>query len=105
MRCNQIKRRLHTATDPLIKSGSPHSLRFALLLGSFPTFWGAFRRARASGIVYASVRRPSGTNLVVYHPSLLPPVLEGDHFDYRWTGNAMATVLKLTGVGGALTWE
>jgi hypothetical protein len=55
--------------------------------------------------VYASVRRPSGTNLVVYRPSLLPPVIEGDHFDYRWTGDPTPTVLKLTGVGGALTWE
>jgi hypothetical protein len=36
---------------------------------------------------------------------LLPPVIEGGHFDYRWTGDAMPTVLKLAGVGGAHTWE
>jgi hypothetical protein len=54
--------------------------------------------------VYASVRRPSGTNLVVYRPSLLPPVIEGDHFDYRWTGGPTPAVLKLTGVGGALSY-
>jgi hypothetical protein len=30
----------------------------------------------------------------------LPPVIEGDHFDYRWTGEPTPTVLKLTGVGG-----
>jgi RES domain-containing protein len=66
-------------------------------------FGEALREAGASGIVYASVRRPTGTNLVVYRPSLLPPVIEGDGFDYRWTGDPTPTVLKLTGVGGALT--
>jgi hypothetical protein len=66
-------------------------------------FGEALRRAGASGIVYASVRRPCGTNLVVYRPSLLPPVIEGDHFDYRWTGGLTPAVLKLTAVGGALT--
>jgi len=34
----KIKRRLHTATGPLIKSGSLHSLRFVLLLGRFSAF-------------------------------------------------------------------
>jgi len=58
VRCNQIKRRLHTAMEPLIKSGSLDSLRFTLFLGGFPAFWGAFRRAEANGSVYASVRRP-----------------------------------------------
>jgi RES domain-containing protein len=66
-------------------------------------FGEAQRRAGANGIVYASVRRPSGTNLVIYRPSLLPPVIEGDHFDYRWTGGLTPAVLKLTGIGGALT--
>jgi RES domain-containing protein len=66
-------------------------------------FGGALRRAGANGIVYASVRRPSGANLVVYRPSLLPPVLQGDHFDYRWTGSPTPAVVKLTGVGGAVS--
>ena len=65
-------------------------------------FGEALRRAGTNGIVYTSVRRPSGTNLVVYRPSLLPPVLQGDHFDYRWTGSATPAVVKLTGVGGPL---
>jgi hypothetical protein len=66
-------------------------------------FGEALRRAGASGIVYASVRRSGGTKLVVYRPSLLPPVIEGDHFDSRWTGGPTPAVLRLTGVGGALT--
>ena len=61
-------------------------------------FGEATRRAGGNGIVYASVRRAGGTNLVVYRPSLLPPVREGDHFDYRWTGSPTPTVARLTGV-------
>jgi len=63
-------------------------------------FGEALRNAAANGIVYISVRRPSGTNLVVYRPSLLPPIIQGNHFDYRWTGGLTPAVLKLTGVGG-----
>jgi RES domain-containing protein len=63
-------------------------------------FGEALRHAVANGIVYMSVRRPSGTNLVVYRPSLLPPIIQGNHFDYRWTGGLTPAVLKLTGVGG-----
>jgi len=65
-------------------------------------FGEALRRAGANGIVYASVRRQSGTNLAVYRPSLLPPIAEGDHFDYRWTGSPTPAVAKLTDVGGAV---
>jgi RES domain-containing protein len=64
-------------------------------------FGEALRRNGSNGIVYGSVRRPAGTNLVIYRPSLLPPVLQGDHFDYRWTGSATPLVVKLTGVDGA----
>jgi hypothetical protein len=63
-------------------------------------FGEALRRARANGIVYASVRRPTGTNLVVYRSSLPPPVWEGDHFDYRWAGSPTPVVVKLTDTGG-----
>lgn len=62
-------------------------------------FGEVLRRAGASGIVYGSVRRPGGTNLVVYRPSLLPPLLQGDHFDYRWTGSPVPAVARLTNVG------
>jgi RES domain-containing protein len=62
-------------------------------------FGEALRRAGASGIIYESVRRTGGTNLVVYRPSLLPPVSQGDHFDYRWAGNPVPIVARLTNVG------
>jgi len=56
------------------------------------------RRGGADGIAYESVRRNGGTNLVVFRPSLLPPVLQGDHYDYRWTGSPRPAVAKLTNV-------
>ena len=64
------------------------------------SFGEARRRSGANGIIYGSVRRARGTNLVVYRPSLLLPIVQGDHFDYRWTGNPAPVVLKLTGVAG-----
>jgi RES domain-containing protein len=65
-------------------------------------FGEALRQAGANGIVYRSVRRPTGTNLAVYRPSLLPPIIQGDHFDYRWAGSLTPVVVKLTGVDGPL---
>jgi RES domain-containing protein len=59
-------------------------------------FGEARRQAGVNGIIYGSVRRTSGTNVVVYRPSLLPPVLQGAHFDYRWTGKPAPAVVKLT---------
>jgi RES domain-containing protein len=61
-------------------------------------FGEALRRGGADGIVFESVRRNGGTNLVVFRPRLLPPVLQGDHYDYRWTGSPAPTVVKLTNV-------
>jgi RES domain-containing protein len=66
-------------------------------------FGEALRRAGANGIVYGSVRRPVGTSLVVYRPTLLPPVLQGGYFDYHWTGSPAPAVVKLTAVGGPLS--
>jgi RES domain len=61
-------------------------------------FGEGLRRTGASGIVYASVRRLGGRNFVVYRPSLLPPVREGEIFDYRWTGSPTPAVVKLSEV-------
>jgi hypothetical protein len=56
------------------------------------------RRTGANGIAYAGVRRPGGTNFVVYRPPLLPPVREGDIFDYHWSGSPTPAVVKLSEV-------
>lgn len=56
----------------------------------------------ANGIVYDSVRRAGGTNVCVYRPSLIRlPVLQADHYEYRWNAAGDPTVLKLTNVATA----
>jgi hypothetical protein len=67
--------------------------------GASQPFGEGLRRAGSNGLLFESVRRAGGTNLAVFRPPLLPPVLQGDHFDYRWTGQPVPTVVKLTSVG------
>jgi hypothetical protein len=55
--------------------------------------------AGEDGIVYESVRRAGGTNVCVYRPSLVVlPVVQADHYEYRWDAHGSVTVLKLTNV-------
>lgn len=58
----------------------------------------ALRGAGSNGVCYDSVRREGGTNLVVYRPPLLVGFLQGDHFQYHWTGSPDPQVVKLTNV-------
>jgi RES domain len=52
-----------------------------------------------NGIVYDSVRRAAGTNVCVYRPSLIIlPVVQADHYEYRWDRTGQPKVLKLTNV-------
>jgi hypothetical protein len=52
-----------------------------------------------NGIVYDSVRRAGGTIVCVYRPSLIAlPVIQADHYAYRWDASGQVTVLKLTNV-------
>jgi hypothetical protein len=55
----------------------------------------------ANGIVFESVRRDGGINVCVYRPSLvLLPVIQADHYEYRWNAAGAVNVLKLTNMGG-----
>jgi hypothetical protein len=55
--------------------------------------------AGENGIVFDSARRAGGTNVCLYRPALVPlPVLQADHFEYRWDRNGAVTMLKLTNV-------
>jgi RES domain len=55
--------------------------------------------AGENGMVYDSVRRDGGTNVCVYRPSLIIlPVIQADHYEYRWDFSGRASVLKLTNV-------
>jgi hypothetical protein len=50
-----------------------------------------------NGIVYDSVRRPGGTNVCIFRPSLIQlPVKQADYYEYRWDASGNASVLRLT---------
>jgi hypothetical protein len=56
-----------------------------------------------NGIVYDSVRRAGGTNVCIYRPSLVAlPLLQADHYEYRWDAAGDVTVLKLTSMQAGL---
>lgn len=55
------------------------------------------RLAGSHGILFDSVRDPNGANIAVFKPKLLPPVTQGDHYEYRWNGTAQPDIIKLTG--------
>jgi len=88
-----------TAADP----AEPPMLD-VVVLGSaagagFPTM--EFERARLpsrtvwrEGCAIAFAGLTSGFGQRLYRPSLLPPVIEGDHVDYGWTGSPTPAVLK-----------
>ena len=61
-------------------------------------FGGERKAVGSNGICYSSVRRQGGTNLVIYRPNLVLDVVQGDHFQYEWTGQAEPLVSKLTNV-------
>jgi hypothetical protein len=53
----------------------------------------------ANGIVFDSVRHAGGTNVCVYRPSLVQiPVIQADHYEYRWNAAGEVSILKLTNI-------
>ena len=42
--------------------------------------------APAEGVVYPSVRNPTGECVGLFYPDLASQVLQGGHFDYHWNG-------------------
>jgi RES domain-containing protein len=56
--------------------------------------------AGANGVVYDSVRHAGGINVCIYRPSLIAlPVVQADHYEYRWDVRGVVSVLRLTNVG------
>lgn len=50
-------------------------------------------------LVYDSVRRPGGVNLVIFRPAAVPaPVMQGEHYEYVWDAQGKLDVLLLTNV-------
>lgn len=50
------------------------------------------RSSGSNGIVYDSVRDEGGECVAVFHPKLLSPVVQGEHFCYVWDGSEIRTV-------------
>ena len=56
------------------------------------------RKAGIDGILFDSVRRPGGENIVLYKPRLAVPVLQGHHYDYSWDAAGTPVILRLSAV-------
>jgi len=51
--------------------------------------------AGSNGILYRSVRDPSGECIACFRPKLVKHVRESSHFEYRWSGSRVPAVRKL----------
>jgi hypothetical protein len=58
----------------------------------------ALRGEGSNGIVYDSVRHAGGECLAVFFPDLIAPCVQAGHFIYRWNGQRIEAVLKVTPV-------
>lgn len=79
-----------------------HSPGFASLLdpddyGPSQAFARHHREHGADGVVYPSVRHAGGHCLAAFHPDVVTPPTQADHFRYYWNGQAVSYVRKLTG--------
>jgi hypothetical protein len=61
-------------------------------------FGATLRRSGSNGICYNSVRRQGGVCLAVFRPRLVLNPLQGDHFQYEWTGSQTPVVSQLTNI-------
>lgn len=69
-------------------------------LASYPAaqaFARDHRAAGADGIVYPSQRDPGGECIAVFHPDVVAPPLQRDHFRYHWNGERVDFVQQLSG--------
>ena len=58
-------------------------------------FGEGLRAAGADGLLFDSLRRSGGENLVLFKPRLAVPVVQGDHFAYAWDAAGRASVSRL----------
>ena len=71
----------------------------ALIYNPDPACYGAaqalaksLRNDGSSGIVYDSVRDPSGECVAIFRPRVLSPVVQGQHFCYVWDGSEISGI-------------
>jgi hypothetical protein len=54
------------------------------------------REQDSNGIVYDSARHPGGECAAVFYPDLIAPCVQSEHLVYRWDGQRIAMVLKVS---------
>ncbi len=98
----QMRELLSTPTAALEDLTSEHNTRPDLYhendYSASQAFGEQLRQARLDGIIYNSVRHNGGTNIVIYRPRLLVPVIQGDHYEYTWDAAGQHTVQRLTNI-------
>lgn len=61
--------------------------------------WPAIDGEAENGLAYDSLRKEGGTNVCIFRPTLVPrPVLQGNHYEYRWGASGQVSVVQITNV-------
>lgn len=83
---------------PRPKPGDPDPGRYRLSQAfALQRRWPDNEDEPASGIVYDSVRHDGGTVVCLVAPMLVRlPVVQGEHYEYRWDAQGNRSVVKLT---------
>jgi len=92
MRCyrTRIDSRLHDIRGGWRKEHDPDSYVASVKLAR------VLRAAGSNGIVYDSVRDPSGECVAAFHPDVVAPCVQAQHLVYRWDGKRIAKVLEVS---------
>ena len=91
MRCyrTSIAGKLHDLRDGWPEAQDPHSYVASVALAQ------QLRKAGSNGIVYSSARH-TGECVAVFYPDLVAPCVQSEHMIYRWNGQHIAMVLKVS---------
>jgi hypothetical protein len=91
MRCyrTSIAGKLHDLRDGWPEAQDPHSYVASVALAQ------QLRKAGSNGSVYNSARH-AGECVAVFYPDLVAPCMQSEHMTYRWNGQHIAMVLKVS---------
>ncbi|MGC1550051.1 MAG: RES family NAD+ phosphorylase [Rhodanobacter sp.] len=92
MRCyrTSIAGRLHDLRNGWLDAHDPDSYAMSMALAK------RLRKAGSNGVVYDSVRHTGGECVAVFYPDLIAPCVQSEHLIYRWDGQRIAIVLKVS---------
>ncbi|OOG53281.1 RES family NAD+ phosphorylase [Rhodanobacter sp. C03] len=92
MRCyrTSVDSKLHDIRGGWPAAHDPDSYAASVVLAR------ELRGAGSNGLVYDSVRHPGGECLAAFHPDVVAPCVQSEHMIYRWNGQHIAMVLKVS---------